>query len=136
VKLTFLHITMYIQVPSSPRDWLDPSFQLHVPLVDVDKVYWLSWRISKLCKLCYLIYMVKYVNKQWFFFYILILSYFNEVTCNWHGWWKSFFFALYWFDESSNLGQNNSTLKLLFWIIKMDLSLMMMSKNTDELVMN
>eukprot|EP00258_Populus_trichocarpa_P026818 XP_024442837.1 carnosine N-methyltransferase isoform X3 [Populus trichocarpa] len=25
-------------VPSSPRDWLDPSFQLHVPLVDVDKV--------------------------------------------------------------------------------------------------
>jgi len=27
-------------------------------------------------------------------------------------------------------------LKLLFWIIKMDLSLMMMSKNTDELVMN
>ena len=31
---------------------------------------------------------------------------------------------------------NNSTLKLLFWIIKMDLSLMMMGKNTDELVMN
>ncbi|XP_073261367.1 uncharacterized protein [Populus alba] len=25
-------------VLSSPRDWLDPSFQLHVPLVDVDKV--------------------------------------------------------------------------------------------------
>ncbi|KAL9336020.1 hypothetical protein Peur_070508 [Populus x canadensis] len=25
-------------VPSSPRDWLDSSFQLHVPLVDVDKV--------------------------------------------------------------------------------------------------
>ncbi|KAJ6870212.1 carnosine N-methyltransferase-like isoform X6 [Populus alba x Populus x berolinensis] len=24
-------------VLSSPRDWLDPSFQLHVPLVDVDK---------------------------------------------------------------------------------------------------
>ncbi|KAK9286014.1 hypothetical protein L1049_025217 [Liquidambar formosana] len=25
-------------VSSSPRDWLDPSLQLHVPLVDVDKV--------------------------------------------------------------------------------------------------
>ncbi|KAI5560052.1 hypothetical protein BDE02_16G020300 [Populus trichocarpa] len=51
-------------VPSSPRDWLDPSFQLHVPLVDVDKVYWLSWRISKLCKLCYLIYMVRCILRN------------------------------------------------------------------------
>jgi len=36
---TFLHITMYIQVPSSHHDWLDPSLQLRVPMVDVDKVF-------------------------------------------------------------------------------------------------
>ena len=38
-KFTFLHITMYIQVPSSHHDWLDPSLQLRVPMVDVDKVF-------------------------------------------------------------------------------------------------
>ncbi|CAK9139389.1 unnamed protein product [Ilex paraguariensis] len=26
------------QVPSSPPDWLDPAFRLHVPLADIDKV--------------------------------------------------------------------------------------------------
>ena len=60
-KLTFLHITMYIQVPLSSRDWLDPSIQFHVPLVDVDKVYWLSCCRSKLYELCNF-YLVKCVK--------------------------------------------------------------------------
>ncbi|KAH7554389.1 hypothetical protein JRO89_XS12G0186700 [Xanthoceras sorbifolium] len=31
-------VSLLRQVSSSPREWLDPSFQLNVPLVDVDKV--------------------------------------------------------------------------------------------------
>lgn len=34
-------------VSSSPRDWLDASVQLHVPLVDVDKVRWVIRNIVR-----------------------------------------------------------------------------------------
>lgn len=33
-------LVLQIQVSSPTRTWLDPSLQLHVPLVDVDKVCW------------------------------------------------------------------------------------------------
>ena len=39
--LAFFHpfLTALFQAPSSREQWLEPSPQLNVPLVDIDKVY-------------------------------------------------------------------------------------------------
>lgn len=53
LKIISLHITIYVQVISSPHDWLDPSIQLNVPLVDVDKVYLFSCFRNKFFEMSY-----------------------------------------------------------------------------------